>query len=179
MCHLLSKVSFIEKLVSRIKLLNEDQLRYLIRGFLIEKFGPAVDDTHGTAEHGADIVWVVNEYADPLRKKQLVLIQIKASNITLPIWREGLCNQMCQLYYWSGSVYGVDRSTPRRFILITSGDITTEARTAIDNWNAKMPIPVEAFGIIDFADWLDKVGYPESKIDDLIQLGKPKIAAIA
>lgn len=123
--------------------LSENDLRTLVKNFFRLKFSFGAAIVHGPGEHGADIIAGVGPNDDPIAKEQLFLIQVKRGDVGLSQWRKGLCGQMAELYHRTTTIPGLNDQAPRRLLLIASGDIKPEALDAINEWNAKMPLPVE------------------------------------
>jgi len=102
-------------------------------------------------EHGIDISALIEKDKDLFRKEVTLLIQVKKGNIGAANLRKNIFGQLVEVF-----TRKLDHSShnPRRIFLITSGKMTENSWTFINNWNEQIPIPIEVFDIDEIASLL-------------------------
>lgn len=154
----------VDKVLAFVGTLSEDSLRLLVKNLFRREFKIAAEITHGPGEHGADVIAGVGPDDDPMEKHQVFLIQVKTGDVGLSEWRSGLCGQLAELYHRTHTIPGLGDTLPRRILLIVSGRLKPEVLHSINEWNAKLPIPVELMDGIGFAEFLHARVYDEPRI---------------
>lgn len=159
--------------MNEIKALNERDFRKLIRAFFSLKISDGnVQHYHGPGEHGVDTLATISELNDPLKKGQILYIQIKAGNISLHDWRTDIQGQMIEAYNSTIMPFGTSKDNSRRLLLIISGECQPEVYNAITNWNKQQRIPVELFDILGIISLFEKYNMKKSDFKDLFELSK-------
>lgn len=159
--------------IKALQSLSEKDLRKLIRAFFAKTISRNnVQPLHGVGEHGKDTVAVVDK--DSLGRKQILFIQVKKGDITLPDWRNEIAGQMIEATNTPETQFprGTSRDDLRRLLLVLSGELTPEAFEAIKAWNRNQPIPVEVFDIFGISGLLRSYGIKPSDFKDLLKLAK-------
>lgn len=167
----MSITSEIDQIHKKIQRLSECKLRILLVNFFHKAFGAEADLYHSTVEYGADIIVSIKDEDDILGLEQALMIQVKSGEVTHREWKKNLCTQMAELYYRRYDMPNSSKLSPRRIIiLVTNGSIQAHAKTAIDSWNSKLPIPVE---VLDGWRLSKLLHYNRFMSRDLTELLKP------
>jgi hypothetical protein len=106
---------------------------FLGHGFLAE-------DTHGSTEHGVDMIVNINESEDILGIGQLLFIQLKSIDIKLAEWRKTVLGQMIELQSRPPILLNSSKIVSRRIVLMTSGKIHQQVVEEITHYNKKNQI---------------------------------------
>jgi len=160
-------------IINALQSLSEEDLRKLIRAFFAKHISRGnVQPLHGPGEHGKDAVAVIDK--DQLGRTQILLIQVKKGNVSLPDWTNRIVGQMIEALNTQETQFprGTSKDNSRRLLLFLSGELTPEAFDAINSWNRTQPIPVEVFNVFDISGLLRDYGVKPSDFKDLLELAR-------
>ncbi len=155
-----------EKFVIALRSLDEISYQHVIVNYFRE-IKHLVYHTHGPGEHGADVIMYLPPSEDFLGRGEIVFIQIKQGDIALPEWHRKLNGQLTELYCRNHRFPNISRELSRRIVLITSGSIKPEVVTAINDWNERLPIPIEFFDGRQMANMIFAAPYRTENIEEL------------
>jgi hypothetical protein len=94
---------------------------------------------------------------------------MKKGNTTLGEWHQKLCGQLTELFCRPPNRPNVDNYFSRRIILLTSGVPQSGVLVAINNWNQKLPLPIELVDGLQFTRMLIDRGYNMTNVSELIK----------
>ena len=127
---------------SYLATLNEDQFRNILKNFLERRCGPTRMD-HSVSEHGLDIASVYKGHHDFVYQDITIMVQAKVGKISPKQLRENIFGQLSELFVREIKLQPFHPHNPRRILLIVAGELSPESRKLVENWNDKIPVPVE------------------------------------
>lgn len=127
-----------------IQTLDETDFRSVVNKMLEIRCGYS-QIRHSPSEHGMDISALYEKQNDFVSQDITVLVQVKVGILSPADLRHNIFGQMSELFVREITEAPFHPWNPRRLLLITSGRLGEEARNLINNWNDKMPLPIEVF----------------------------------
>ena len=152
--------------------LKEKDFQLLLRKYLEDICGWA-KIYQGSGEHGLDIAALIESDRDIFNRQVTVMVQAKTGQIGESKWSQIVAGQIGQLYSKKIERSQINPHNPRRILLITTGELTPEAESAVYEWNNKQPIPVEVFEGKEIAKRLIENYESVDVIKSLIESEKP------
>ena len=128
--------------------MSEPDFRRLIRVFFAKIISKGnVQPYHGAGEHGKDTIAIVDPILDPLKRTEILFIQVKVGDISSSDWRNTILGQMTEALNTAATGYplGFSKDNPRRLILMTNGELQPEVHNSIKSWNENSLVPIEVF----------------------------------
>ena len=147
-----------------IQTLNEEDFRSVVNKMLEIRCGYS-EINHSPSEHGLDISALYGKQNDFVSQNVTVLVQVKVGNLSLADLRSNIFGQMSELFVRMIVQNPFHPWNPRRLLLITTGKLKQEAQNLINNWNDKMPLPIEVFDGQKVAEFL----YDDLKTKDNVE----------
>jgi len=147
--------------------LQEDDFRIILKAFFERRCGPTRMD-HSVSEHGLDLASVYKGEYDFVDQDITIMIQAKVGRVAPKELRENIFGQLSELFVREIKLQPFHPHNPRRILLIVAGELSPESRILVDNWNDKIPVPIEILEINRISELLIEEYQTTDRIKELV-----------